>query len=117
MFDLCRRNGLILKWCAVFLKLGNHETSRVSSRIGEENVDLANSLNMLLGGTAIVYYGEEIGMQDLPRELLDFEHCQDEFGKKHGVSFFEKVKKKFIRVPPYLMFNIFFVKIFFSIFH
>ncbi len=53
--------------------------------MGEENVDMANALYLLLGGTAITYYGEEIGMTDLPKDLLKFEDCQDEAGKRHGV--------------------------------
>ncbi len=40
----------------------------------------------MLGGTPLVYYGEEIGMQDLPHELLTYNDCKDEFGKKHGVN-------------------------------
>ena len=47
----------------VRVKLGNHDNHRVASRVGAENVNLANALNLLLGGTAVVYYGEEIGMQ------------------------------------------------------
>jgi glycosidase len=46
---------------------------------------MANALCLLLGGTAITYYGEEIGMTDLPKELLKFEDCKDEAGKRHGV--------------------------------
>jgi alpha-glucosidase len=44
-------------------KLGNNSISRVASRVGIENANLANALNLLLGGTAIIYYGEEIGME------------------------------------------------------
>ncbi len=42
-------------------------------------------LNLLLGGTPITYYGEEIGMLDLPKDKLSYEECQDEFGIKQGV--------------------------------
>jgi glycosidase len=49
----------------------------VASRLGPENVNLANVLNLLLGGTAMVYYGEEIGM-----EVVKF-HSIDYFGYKH----------------------------------
>ena len=45
------------------LKTGNHDNHRVASRIGAENVNLANALKLLLGGTSVTYYGEEIGMQ------------------------------------------------------
>lgn len=59
--------------------------SRIASRVGAENVNLANVVNLLLGGTAVVYYGEEIGMEDLPKEHLKFEDCQDEAGRNKGV--------------------------------
>lgn len=70
----------------VFYQLGNHDNTRVGTRIGEEYIDLANVLNILLGGTSITYYGEEIGMVDLPKDKLTFEECQDEAGKRRGVK-------------------------------
>lgn len=68
-----------------FNQLGNHDNTRVGTRVGEEYIDLANTLNLLLGGTSVTYYGEEIGMVDLPKDKLSFEECQDEAGKKRGV--------------------------------
>lgn len=44
-------------------QLGDYSVPRVASRIGSENVNLANVVNLLLGGTPVVYYGEEIGME------------------------------------------------------
>lgn len=67
-------------------QLGNHDQPRIASRIGKENINLANALYLLLGGTAVTYYGEEIGMENLPKEHLKFEDCQDESGKRHGVN-------------------------------
>jgi alpha-glucosidase len=66
-------------------QLGNHDIPRIASRIGNQYINLANALNLLLGGTPIVYYGEEIGMEDLPTMHLKYEDCRDEFGKRHGV--------------------------------
>jgi len=40
---------------------------------------------LLLGGTAVTYYGEEIGMVDIGKEKISYEECQDEYGKKQGV--------------------------------
>ena len=37
---------------------------RVASRLGPELVDAMNMIYMLLPGTPITYYGEEIGMVD-----------------------------------------------------
>ncbi|CAF0980695.1 unnamed protein product [Brachionus calyciflorus] len=78
---------------------GNHDNMRVASRIGEEYVDLANALNFLIGGTSIVYYGEEIGMIDLPKECLKFEECQDEKGKKYGPKEYLERTRDFCRTP------------------
>merc|ERR1712110_150106 len=43
---------------------GNHDSSRVASRYGEDKVDFMNMLLLLLPGTPFTYYGEEIGMVD-----------------------------------------------------
>ncbi|ELU15089.1 hypothetical protein CAPTEDRAFT_160914 [Capitella teleta] len=46
---------------------GNHDVSRVVSRLGN-NQELTNVINMMLmtlPGTAFTYYGEEIGMHDV----------------------------------------------------
>lgn len=44
--------------------LGNHDESRLASRIGTENTRLAALLLLTLRGTPTIYYGEEIGMTD-----------------------------------------------------
>ncbi|XP_065562925.1 probable maltase [Artemia franciscana] len=46
--------------------LGNHDRSRVATRVGENLSDSMNMIAMLLPGTPINYYGEEIGMEDSP---------------------------------------------------
>ena len=80
-------------------QIGNHDCTRAASRFGAENVDLANTLNLLLGGTAIIYNGEEIGMEDLPKNVLKFEDSQDEFGKRHGPENFSKYSRDYQRSP------------------
>jgi alpha-glucosidase len=80
-------------------QLGNHDVGRVASRVGKENVNMANALNLLLGGTSIVYYGEEIGMENLPTKSLSFEESRDEFGKKYGPNDFATVSRDFFRTP------------------
>lgn len=80
-------------------QIGNHDTKRAASRCGVENVDLANALNLLLGGTSIVYNGEEIGMEDLPKNLLKFEESRDEFGKRHGLENYSKFSRDYYRTP------------------
>ena len=45
---------------------GNHDNGRVASRIGPSNARVANMLLLTLRGTPTTYYGEEIGMEDVP---------------------------------------------------
>jgi len=46
--------------------LGNHDRSRVASRIGPKQARLAAMLLLTLRGTPTIYQGEEIGMTDVP---------------------------------------------------
>jgi len=60
--------------------LGNHDRSRIATRVGREQARLTQMLLLTLRGTPTCYYGEELGMQDiaLPREEM-----QDPLAKKH----------------------------------
>jgi alpha-glucosidase len=57
--------------------LGNHDTPRVASRIGKPAARLAALLTLTLRGLPFIYYGEEIGMTDVP---IPFDQQQDPFG-------------------------------------
>jgi alpha-glucosidase len=46
--------------------LGNHDRSRVASRIGSAQARVAAMLLLTLRGTPTIYQGEEIGMLDVP---------------------------------------------------
>lgn len=46
--------------------LGNHDKHRLGTRIGEEQLGVAAMLLLTLRGTPTLYYGEEIGMLDVP---------------------------------------------------
>jgi len=46
--------------------LGNHDKHRLASRIGEQQLGVAAMLLLTLRGTPTIYYGEEIGMVDVP---------------------------------------------------
>jgi alpha-glucosidase len=46
--------------------LGNHDRSRVASRVGPAQARLAAMLLLTLRGTPTIYQGEEIGMEDVP---------------------------------------------------
>src|SRR5262249_5170836 len=46
--------------------LGNHDRSRVASRVGPAQARVAAMLMLTLRGTPTIYQGEEIGMTDVP---------------------------------------------------
>lgn len=46
--------------------LGNHDAPRIATRVGAENSRLAAMLLLTLRGTLTLYYGDEIGMEDVP---------------------------------------------------
>jgi alpha-glucosidase len=46
--------------------LGNHDRPRVASRIGREQARIAAILLLTLRGTPTIYYGDEIGMVQVP---------------------------------------------------
>ncbi len=45
--------------------LGNHDRSRLATRLGQRHVRTAAMLLLTLRGTPTLYYGDEIGMQDV----------------------------------------------------
>lgn len=45
--------------------IGNHDTSRITERLGVQNARAMNILNLLLPGTPTTYYGEEIAMEGI----------------------------------------------------
>lgn len=46
--------------------LGNHDQHRLATRVGQEQARVANMLLLTLRGTPTCYYGDEIGMVDVP---------------------------------------------------
>ena len=58
--------------------LGNHDKSRVATRVGQQRARLLAMLQFTLRGMPFIYYGEELGMEDsvIPSELI-----QDPFEK------------------------------------
>jgi alpha-glucosidase len=57
--------------------LGNHDHPRLASRYGPAQARVAAMLLLTLRGTPTLYYGDEIGMADVP---IPFEEQQDPFG-------------------------------------
>lgn len=58
--------------------LGNHDKPRIASRVGPRMARLAAMLLLTLRGTPTLYYGDEIGMTDIP---IPVEEVQDPFEK------------------------------------
>jgi alpha-glucosidase len=58
--------------------LGNHDRSRVASRLGPEQARIAAMLLLTLRGTPTIYQGEELGMTDVP---IPAERVQDPWEK------------------------------------
>ena len=46
--------------------IGNHDQPRIASRVGQAQARLAAMLLLTLRGTPTMYYGEELGMTDVP---------------------------------------------------
>ena len=46
--------------------LGNHDNHRIASRVGRSQARVAAMLLLTLRGTPTLYYGDEIGMRDVP---------------------------------------------------
>ncbi|GLV53267.1 alpha-amylase [Dictyobacter sp. S3.2.2.5] len=60
--------------------LGNHDMSRIATRVGREQARLTQMLLLTLRGTPICYYGEELGMQNI---TLAHEEMQDPLAREH----------------------------------
>lgn len=45
--------------------LGNHDKSRIATRIGKEQAKVAAMMLLTLRGTPTIYYGDELGMEDV----------------------------------------------------
>jgi alpha-glucosidase len=57
--------------------LGNHDQPRITSRVGLQQARIAAILLLTLRGTPTIYYGEELGMMDVP---IPMDEVQDPQG-------------------------------------
>lgn len=59
--------------------MGNHDRVRLGSRY-PDRADQMIMLEMILPGVAVTYYGEEIGMVDIPEIIYDVrDGCRSPF--------------------------------------
>jgi alpha-glucosidase len=65
---------------------GNHDQPRIATRIGKAQARLAAMLLLTLRGTPTMYYGEEIGMTDVPIPVAEVQDPaeKNEPGKGQG---------------------------------
>ncbi|XP_017471230.1 PREDICTED: maltase A3-like [Rhagoletis zephyria] len=66
--------GRVANWV-----LGNHDQSRIGTRLGADRIDLINLLLKTLPGVSVTYQGEEIGMTDVWiswEDTVDPQGCQ-----------------------------------------
>jgi alpha-glucosidase len=63
--------------------LGNHDVSRIASRVGLAQARVAAMLLLTLRGTPTLYYGDELGMRDVP---IPPDQVQDPQGRNIGIS-------------------------------
>jgi alpha-glucosidase len=59
--------------------LGNHDRARIASRVGEAQARVAAMLLLTLRGTPTLYYGDEIGMRQVP---IPPDRVRDPFEKR-----------------------------------
>ncbi|KAA9345532.1 alpha-amylase family glycosyl hydrolase [Adhaeribacter soli] len=57
--------------------LSNHDQPRITSRVGATQARVAAMMLLTLRGTPTIYYGDEIGMRDIP---IPFDEVQDPQG-------------------------------------
>ena len=58
--------------------LGNHDKPRIASRVGQEQARVAAMMLLTLRGTPTIYYGDELGMENVP---IPPEMVQDPYEK------------------------------------
>jgi alpha-glucosidase len=60
--------------------LGNHDQKRIASRVGTAQAPVAMMMLLTLRGTPTLYYGDELGLENVP---IPPERAQDPFGLAH----------------------------------
>ena len=76
--------------------LGNENEPRVATRLGAELVDAMAMVQIMLPGTPVIYYGEEIGMQN---KVVSWEETQDPRGCIQGVDHYADFSRDPARTP------------------
>ncbi|XP_011205957.2 maltase A3 [Bactrocera dorsalis] len=76
--------------------LGNHDQSRIGTRLGEDRIDLINIMLKTLPGISVTYQGEEIGMTDV---WISWEETVDPQGCQSNPDEYERLTRDPVRTP------------------
>lgn len=77
--------------------LGNHDKSRVVSRYGKDLAEALAILSMTLPGIAVVYMGEEIGMND--HREISWDDTEDPQACNTNDTYYKNVSRDPVRTP------------------
>ncbi|XP_049537638.1 uncharacterized protein LOC125952287 [Anopheles darlingi] len=77
--------------------LGNHDRPRIASRFGRDRASSFAVLEMTLPGIAVVYYGEEIGMED--NRDITFEETKDPQAANTNPDVYQQFTRDPVRTP------------------
>ncbi|KAH8277803.1 hypothetical protein KR018_007654 [Drosophila ironensis] len=83
--------GQVANW--VF---GNHDRSRIGSRLGADRIDAVNMMTLTLPGVSITYQGEELGMTDV---YISWEDTVDPQACQSNEQEFERLTRDPVRTP------------------
>ncbi|XP_017004721.1 maltase A3 [Drosophila takahashii] len=83
--------GQVANW--VF---GNHDQSRIGSRLGSDRIDACNMIVMGLPGVSVTYQGEETGMTDV---WISWEDTVDPQACQSNEQEFERLTRDPVRTP------------------
>ncbi|EDW00813.1 maltase A3 [Drosophila grimshawi] len=83
--------GQVANWV-----LGNHDQSRIGSRLGADRIDAANMLLLMLPGISVTYQGEELGMLDV---FISWEDTVDPQACQSNEQEFERLTRDPVRTP------------------
>ncbi|XP_017468120.1 PREDICTED: maltase A3-like [Rhagoletis zephyria] len=83
--------GRVANWV-----LGNHDQSRIGTRLGADRIDLINVMLKTLPGVSVTYQGEEIGMTDV---WISWEETVDPQGCQSNPEVYERLSRDPVRTP------------------
>ncbi|XP_033323567.1 alpha-glucosidase [Megalopta genalis] len=75
---------------------GNHDNSRLVTRLGPDRARAITAMTFILPGVTVTYNGDEIGMEDT---WVSYKNTQDPHGCNEGPEGYEKTSRDPVRSP------------------